>query len=293
LLLACKRETPSPPPPPAEPPRPAIALIDASPPAPASEVVDAGPVERHARKAKSIGHTSVVFKVETLDGKKIVWKPDSRVGRGRYRGEIAAYRLATLLGIDNVPRAEPLDFMKEELELATKNDEKAKELFETQIVFDGNVAHGMFTEWIDDYAVLPLENDKSWKGWLKKDGVIPDDKKDLAAAISTMIVFDYITGNWDRWSGANIATSKGKVLYVDNDAAFFFPLPKDGEERNKRLLEGVDRFSKRFVEKLRQVDDIEISHTLDVFSSIPVRLGVLARRREAVAAIEKKELFFD
>src|SRR4030095_4604252 len=100
------------------------------------------------------------------------------------------------------------------------------------------VSNGMYTEWIDDYAVLPLEKDTAiWKAWLKKDGAIPDEKKELAAAISTMIVFDFITGNWDRWSGGNVATSKGKVLYVDNDAAFFHPVPKDGQARHHRLLE--------------------------------------------------------
>jgi hypothetical protein len=288
LLTACRRDPP--------PPQPVI--VEASAPAASSSVivaVDAGPppvAPRHAKKAKSIGHTSVVFKIEQTDGTKIVWKPDSRIGRGRYKNEIAAYRLATLLGIDNVPPSLPLDIGKEELARATAGDEKAKELFDTQVVFDGNVVHGMFTEWIDDYAVLPLENDKTWREWLKKDAAIPDDKKALARAISTLILFDYVTGNWDRWSGANVAISRGKVLYVDNDAAFFHPLPKDGADRNKRLLAGVDRFSKSFVERLRAVSDEEIAKAIDLVSKNAVD-DVLARRKEALAVVERKDLFFD
>lgn len=292
LILVCTACRRDPPPPPA-------VVVDASAPsAPSAIVVEASvreaaaPVpERHAKKAKSIGHTSVVFKIEQTDGKKIVWKPDSRIGRGRFKGEIAAYRFATLLGIDNVPPALPLDIPRDELARAVAADDKGKELLETQVVADGAVVHGMFTEWIDDYAVLPLESEKEWRTWLKKDGAIPDDKKELARAISTMIFFDYVIGNWDRWSGANVATSRGKVLYVDNDGAFFEAPPKDGLARTKRHLEGVDRFSKSFAERLRAVSDDEIAKAIDVVSKKAID-GVLARRKEALAIIEQKELFF-
>lgn len=300
LLTACRRD----PPPPqavAEASAPSAAVtvvvLDASAPeADARAPVRAAP-ERHAKKARSIGHTSVVFKIEQTDGQKIVWKPDSRIGRGRYKGEIAAYRLATLLGIDNVPPALPLDLARDELARAVAGDDKARELVETQVVADGNVVHGAFTEWIDDYAVLPLERDDDWRGWLKKDGAIPDDKRALAAAIGTMILFDYVTGNWDRWSGANVATSGGragsprKVLFVDNDGAFFDVVPKDGLARNARLLDGVDRFSRSFVERLRGVSDEEIAEAIGIVSTKAID-GVLARRREALAVVERKELFF-
>lgn len=273
-------------------PAPTPSIEASTPPIVEASAPDApAPLERHAKKAKSIGHTSVVFKIEQTDGQKIAWKPDSRIGRGRYKGEIAAYRLAKLFGLDNVPPALPLDISKEELARAVANDEKGKQLFDEQVVADGAVVHGMFTEWIDDYAVLPLENEKDWRGWLKKDGVIPDDKKDLARAISTMIVFDYITGNWDRWSGANVATSKGKVLYVDNDGAFFETPPKDGLARAKRYLAEVDRFSKSFFTQLIFVKDDELARAIDIVSKKAID-GVLARRKEAMEMIDTKELFF-
>src|SRR5579859_462624 len=46
--------------------------------------------------AKSIGHTSYVLKITLADGSRGVFKPRSRrpLGDRRYRGEIAAYRLA-------------------------------------------------------------------------------------------------------------------------------------------------------------------------------------------------------
>ncbi|HVH47121.1 MAG TPA: hypothetical protein VM925_32485, partial [Labilithrix sp.] len=60
-----------------------------------------------ARSGKSIGHTSAVFKLELSDGKKVAWKPNAKKMRGRYKGEIAAFRLASALAIENVPSACP------------------------------------------------------------------------------------------------------------------------------------------------------------------------------------------
>lgn len=251
----------------------------------------------HIARVKSIGHTSVVLKLDMREGTKYAFKPRSKKGSSRYNGEIAAFRLGNLLRIDNVPKAYPSSFNRGELTAAA--DEKAAKLIADE-VSPGDVVHGALIPWIADYAVLPLENDKEWRGWLKKDGAIPDDKKDVAAAISTMIVFDYVTGNWDRWSGANVATSggregrPGKVLFVDNDAAFFETPPKDALARNKRYLESVDRFSKTFIERLRAVTDEEIARAIDVLSEEHQKAidGVLARRKEALAIVEKKELFF-
>jgi len=220
------------------------------------------------------------------------FKPDSKRGRGRWKGEVAAFQLARALDIDNVPRSIEERFSFDELVRAAADDEKAKALLEGEVITDGGAVTGAYIPWIDDYAVLPLENDKAGRGWLKKDGALPDEKKDLARAISTMIVFDYVTGNWDRWSGANIATSKGKLLYVDNDGAFFESPPKDFLARNKRTLEGVDRFSRSFVAKLRGLGDEQIAKTLELLSKKAID-GVLARRKEALAIVDTKELFFD
>src|SRR5580700_10938504 len=71
---------------------------------------DAGAAEPVA--ATSIGHTSYVLKLRLSDGAKAAFKPRSKLPLGdhRYRGEIAAYRLARALGLDNVPPAFPRAF---------------------------------------------------------------------------------------------------------------------------------------------------------------------------------------
>ena len=62
--------------------------------------------------SRSLGHTSYVLKLSLEGGAVAVFKPRSRLPLGdhRYKGEIAAYRLATALGLDNVPRAIPRAF---------------------------------------------------------------------------------------------------------------------------------------------------------------------------------------
>ncbi len=211
------------------------------------------PKDPHARRVKSIGHTSVVFKIELTSGQKLVFKPHSRRGPGRYKGEIAAYRLARALGLDAVPPAFAATFSHAELAAAAATDEKATQLLDGEVLAESGMVKGALIPWIDDYEVLPLEKEPMFsevRGWLKKGAAIPADKIDLARATSTLIAFDYVTGNWDRWSGANVATSKSRILYVDNDGAFFEAPPKDALTRNQRLLDATDRFSRSLVERL-------------------------------------------
>ncbi len=304
LLVACAREAPSAAPADASTGDvEAPVTVDASQGAPVDAGLDAEPAEdafqralgfvpMHARRVKSIGHTSVVFKIELTSGRKAVFKPHSKRGPGRYKGEIAAYGLARALGLDAVPRAFATTFAHTELVTAAKDDEKAAKLLAEDVIVEDGRVKGALTMWIDDYEVLPLEKEPLFsqvRGWLKKGSTIPPEKLELARATSTLIVFDYLTGNWDRWSGANVAMSEGRMLYVDNDGAFFENPPKDGLARNERMLKATDRFSRSFVEKLRSLSDEDLSAALDVLSTKAID-GVRARRREALAVLEHKEL---
>jgi hypothetical protein len=206
--------------------------------------------------SKSIGHTSYVLKLTLSDGSRAVFKPRSRrpLGDRRYRAEIAAYRLAHALGLENVPRAVPRSF-----DAATLR--RLQSGFDDDALSDpdGHI-RGALMPWIDAYRVLPLEEPSwrsRWEPWLTDaKRVIPEDQRALAAAISSMIAFDYVTGNWDRWSGANVAQdgATGTVLFVDNDGAFYDPPPPDALARQLGLLRRVVRFSRGFVTAVRALD---------------------------------------
>jgi hypothetical protein len=241
---------------------------------------------------KSVGHTSVVFKLGLEGGLTVAYKPRSLHGDHRYRGEIAAYRLARALGLDNVPLAMPRAFDYGALQTALGREPSFGDVVKET---DGSV-RGALMPWIRGLEFIPLESEEwmpKWRGWLKIDGAIPDEQRDLAAQVSTVLAFDLVTGNWDRWSGGNIAIdrARGRLLYVDNDGAFFDPPPVKEMKRPSALFEGVDRFSHRFVAALRTLDvakavgnEIEGEPLL----SPHVLAQTDARRKRVLAAIDAK-----
>jgi hypothetical protein len=80
--------------------RPTLGSAAAESAAAPPEVVAAPLPEATAlRSARAVGHTSVVLKLGYAGGARAAFKPASRRGGGRYRGEIAAYLLAKALGL--------------------------------------------------------------------------------------------------------------------------------------------------------------------------------------------------
>jgi hypothetical protein len=243
------------------------AVIDASvasaaPAASEEPARDAGTTDASAAYAsaapisgKSVGHTSVVFKLGLEGGATVAYKPRSTRGDHRYRGEIAAYRLARALSLSNVPLAMARSFDYAALQTAVGREPIFAEVVKEP---DGSV-RGALVPWIKGLEFIPLQNDEwlpKWRGWLRSGGAIPNDQRDLAAQISDVLAFDQVTGNWDRWSGGNIGIdrARGMLLFVDNDGAFFDPVPAKEMKWPTSLFEGVDRFSRRFVASLRALD---------------------------------------
>ena len=223
---------------------------------------------------------------------KCAWKPSSRRAPRRYRGEIAARRLAVALGIrENVPPAFPRAFRDAELRPVL-----AGELYGEEAIVENGVVRGALIPWIDKLEFLPLESDLAWKTWLKRGAAIPEDKRTIAADTSTMVAFDFLTGNWDRWSGGNIGFDRaaGRVLFIDNDGAFFEVVPKDALARARRHIAEIDRWSRSFVAHVRALDDAALAKALGdeppgtPLVSAKVLAGVASRRDEWLRAIEDK-----
>jgi hypothetical protein len=158
---------------------------------------------------------------------------------------------------------------------------------------------GALMPWIDGLEFLALESaplSGQWKQWLRKGETVPDDQRELARQTSTLVAFDYVTANWDRWSGGNVGIDKasGMLLYIDNDGAFFDVPPLEGLQRNKKLLEGIDKFSRSFVAKMRELDDEAISKALgEETPGVPLLsakalAGVSQRRKQLLTIIDAK-----
>jgi hypothetical protein len=273
---------------------PAVASPSTSPST--STIAGDAYVTGEAISSKSIGHTSYVLKLRLEGGAVAVFKPRSKLPLGdhRYRGEIAAYRLATALGLDNVPRAIPRTFAAARLG-ALQSDFAEKGLPDD----DGRI-RGALMPWIDGYRVLPLEEKDSrarWEAWLfDASSNIPEDRRALAASVSTMIAFDYVTANWDRWSGGNVAedSATGRVLFVDNDGAFYEGPDPAALARQRALLARVTRFSRRFVAALRGMDAAKVRGAVgDEAVGVPlvserVVAGVAARCAAVVGVVDAR-----
>ncbi|MBX3188431.1 MAG: hypothetical protein KF819_15545 [Labilithrix sp.] len=306
-LVACRDERPSPPPPApaspsssAPPPAPASAPPPAPAPAPAPASAPALFLTGTPKSARAIGHTSVVFKLELSTGKKAVFKPASRRGPHRYKGEIAAYRLGVALGIDNVPEAYFRTFSHAAFASAAGATTPSGELFVKEAIADKDGAvRGALIPWIDDLDFIAFEKEPwwtRWRTWLRRDEPIPEDQKDLARQASNLVVFDFLSGNWDRWSGGNVGWNKerAKLLYIDNDGAFFEVPPRDALAKNEKLLRAIDRFSRSFIAKIRELDDGALAKIFgDEREGAPLLspkalAGVVDRRRQLLEILDAK-----
>ncbi|MEO8878309.1 MAG: hypothetical protein ABI461_22130, partial [Polyangiaceae bacterium] len=119
--------------------------------------------------------------------------------------------------------------------------------------------------------------------------------------ISTMILFDTMSGNWDRWSGGNIGENVGatknacdRVLFIDNDGAFFDPVPAAPLAAQLALVNKMNRFSKSFVGNLRGVSETDLTTAIGEENDgrpllpKPVLDAFIARRKTVLTAIAAK-----
>jgi len=312
VLVACSRAP--------APPAPAddAATVDAGAPAAdashAADVEASAPAEAgaaapevppaflHAKllAAHPIGHTSVVLKVRLEGGLVAAWKPDTRRGRDRYRGEVAARRLARALGLENVPPVELRAFSRSEL-LRT-SDAAAQELVEREaLVGPSGDVPGALVPWITGLTFPALEAEPKRGRWQKVlAGAAPVGLEGSMyfADISTLLVFDTLSGNWDRFSGGNVGfvpPEPGRdapLLFIDNDAAFLAHPPPDGLARNTKHLAATKRFSRAFVARVRAFDErtLEAVFGRDLSGnpllSAPAVAGVRARLGEVRRAFD-------
>lgn len=271
-----------------------------SPTAAESAPLDAGdPLVGYTSAAplggKSVGHTSVVFKLGLEGGLTVAYKPRSTRGDHRYRGEIAAYRLARALSLDNVPLAIPRSFDYLALQAAVGREP----IFGEVVKESSGSVRGALIPWMKGLEFIALESDEwlpKWRAWLKVGTDIPADQRDLAAQISTVLAFDQVTGNWDRWSGGNIGIDRAHkpsatLLYVDNDGAFFDPPPVKEMKWPTSLFDATERFSRRFVSALRALDLAKAMSDEtpgEPLLSRRVLAQTEARRKHVLAAIDAK-----
>ncbi len=211
-----------------------------------------------SRSFKPVGHTSVVLRMRTVARVTAAVKLRSRGLEHGYQHEIAAYRIGRLLGLDNVP---PAIYRRVTWQEINHRFYEAlldrRRAVRREVVWDeDDSAPAAAIYWVKGLRSRGLEDTEKWQGWVRG-GDIPEDKSALASDLSTMAVFDFLIGNWDRFSGGNLPTDRNRerAFLRDNDRAFSTPLLSGWYGR---LLDGLlrtERFSKSMVHHLAAIDE--------------------------------------
>src|SRR4030095_1877355 len=107
---------------------------------------------------------------------------------------------------------------------------------------------------IADSHLDTLDNVLNWWRWMTVGEEIPPDRVGLMQQLSSLLLFDLITNNSDRFSGGNLMTSKdGRVLFF-MDNTFGFQVEPEGHVRCRTALMRCQKFSKKLVEAMRRMD---------------------------------------
>ena len=210
-----------------------------------------------SRSFKPVGHSSVVLRMRTVARVTAALRVRSHQIPHGYQHEIAAYRISRLLGLDNVPPAVYRRATWQEIRQRFHDDMLDRRgAIRRAVLWDADgSAPGAAVYWVKGLRSIGLENQARWQNWLH-DGQIPKGKAALARDLSTMVVFDFLIGNWDRFSGGNLPadSSRQRAFLRDNDRSFSTPLL---ERRYDKLLDGLTRtgrFSKDLVRRLTALD---------------------------------------
>lgn len=254
----------------------AAAPVDA-PPAPAA---DAGPLPRGAgflglddeallgricdapveRIERNRGGSTVSFRVWLAGGQRGLFKPQQRSEVANYRAELAAYRLSRLLGLHRTPPACGRTMPRDRLQRIAdaSGDPAFSQRVMTELLGRGDAVPGAMLFWVPG-ALEPVPGADRYALLLGAAPLDPADRA-LAADLSALLLFDFLTDNVDRWSGGNILRQRaapgqppGAMLFMDNGASFsalhdgMGARPQDQAAR----LDRVQRFPRALVAAMR------------------------------------------
>ncbi|MEJ7603488.1 MAG: hypothetical protein WKG01_36720 [Kofleriaceae bacterium] len=165
----------------------------------------------------------------------------------------------------------------------------------TEAIVRRGVVHGELSWWVPEIKVAKIgahkidepEGKKLWLAALQIGAKRPPDTAGFFAQIATCIVFDLLTDNSDRWSGANTMMSPdGKILFfMDNTLAF--SINKLGHRRNVLALRRLQVFPRKLIERIRGLTLEGIEATLARGGDSA--LGTLLHPDEVQAIIARRD----
>jgi hypothetical protein len=234
------------------------------------------------------GGSSLSFRVEFADGSRAAWKPTQTNMQTIPRKEVAAYRLNRLLGMNAVPPAAPRAVTRDEL-LTHLHPESLMALprIQAETVFGpGGKTVGTASYWIPvikDSGFDTQEGQRLAQLWLSQGQHIPADQVPIAAQLSDLVVFDFLTANPDRYSGGNMKMSPdGRQLFFMDNTMSFYAEP-DGNQKNRQALLKTQRFSRAMYKALDRITVPTLEQVLAEETGTPYEILTPAEINAVVA----------
>ncbi len=212
--------------------------------------------ESPIQSAREVGNTSINLRCDldgAIDG---AFKPAETRHVDHWRAEIGAFRVAQMLGLDRVPPAVFRRVARGEL----------VGIDASRLLFRDGWARGAMIYWVPVLhraGIFSGEALTQWTNQLVVGVEIPATSLRRAEEISTLISYDFIIGNWDRWHGTNtLVDAHGGLVYRDNNGGFLEPMPHWKMEIIFSFLQRVQRFSRRFVDHVRAMTLASLRRTI-------------------------------
>jgi hypothetical protein len=205
------------------------------------------------------GGSSISFRLDFADGSRAAFKPEQINPQTVPRKEVAAYRINRWLGFNAVPPATMRTFHHDDLVGRLPPDALfLSKRIEAETTFDAEgFTRGEVSYWVPiiaDSHLDTLDNVLAWWRWMTVGEEIPADKMDMMQQLSSLLVFDMLTNNSDRFSGGNLMTSKDGRLLFWMDNTFGFQVEPEGHLRCRTYLFRSQKFSRKMVANLRRFD---------------------------------------
>ncbi|MBK6813536.1 MAG: hypothetical protein IPL19_24070 [Sandaracinaceae bacterium] len=210
-------------------------------------------------QVRPVGTTSVVLRVRSGELTLGAYRPAASTHPRGHLHEIAAYRVAELLGLDNVPPTVSRVVSTNELQrtLDPNFEDRWPDLRQRMTADGEGRVRGSMTYWIPEMRELGLDQPdalREWSAKLRQGSRMEssDYPLTLLRDLSNCVLFDYLIGNTDRFSGANVQglADRSRLFIRDHNLAFFSELTPTRRDRLSAALERSQRFSRRTVQQL-------------------------------------------
>lgn len=219
-----------------------------------------------AKRYRPVGRGELVFELELDAPVDALWVPRTAQEPHGWTRELAAWRIARCIGLDEVMPVARRDVTPEELR--ERLDPELADLWpeiEDRIAWDaGGAAPGAAVLLLRDVrpSGLGRRRIERWKRSLLQ-GIEPDeDRRRVHADLADMLLFDYLIANPSRLDHGVDALSGLERLVLRDHRDAFGPLRAADRDALREDVLGVEALTRPWAEGLARCDDARLSAVL-------------------------------